>query len=151
MRHPLAVDQRLTDLWLWRHGQGERGDRAPLVRFLARVALEREASDAEVDFLLDLAMVDTDPEWLAIRTLPDGRFAGVMPALDGYGVLGVSPYALPDAQWFAATWEYERAIDAIAALNAWDAFRFPEPGGFSRRCGGPPIRQAVRMPGARCG
>jgi hypothetical protein len=133
-----VVDQRRTDLWLWRHGQGERGNRAPLVRALARLALGADVSDDEADLAMDIAI--EAPDWLAIRILPDGRFAGVMPLLFGEGRLGVNhPPGHPCAGWdiFAATWDYERAIDAIAALHAWDptVAGQEEPAGYLKRCG----------------
>jgi len=132
-----VVDQRRTDLWLWRHGQGERGNRASLLRLLARMHLGPDVTDDEVDLALEMA--GDPPDWLAIRALSDGRFAGVMPQLFGGGKLGVNHFPghpLADADIFAATWDYERAIDAIAALNAWEPDAdHPEPAGYSRRCG----------------
>jgi hypothetical protein len=61
-----------------------------------------------------------------------------MPLSDGEGRLGVNhhpghPFA--DADIFAATWDYGRAIDAIAALNAWDTAVNEEPAGYLKRCG----------------
>lgn len=132
-----VVDQHRTDLWLWRHGQGERGNRAPLLQFLARRHLGAEVSDDEVELALEL--VCDQPDWLAIRTLSDGRFAGVMPLLFGEGRLGVNhPPGHPcaDMEIFAATWDYERAIDAIQALNAWEPDDdHPEPAGYLKRGG----------------
>lgn len=145
MRELPVVDEQQTNLWLWRHGQGERGNRAPLVRALVRLVVGRDMPDDEADFLLDA--VEDPPDWLAVRMLPDGRFAGVMPQLGGYGMLGVNHrpgHPCEHLEIFEATWEYERAIDAIAALNAWHSLQWPEPPGFSRRpTGGPRIQQTV--------
>jgi hypothetical protein len=136
MREMPVVDEEVTKRWLWAHGQGARPEKQAILRGIAAAALGGDPTTDVNDLAIDMTM--DHPDWLAVRSLTDGRFAGVMPQLDGWGRLGVNhPPGHPcaDMEIFAATWDYERAIDAIAALNAWDPAVTEEPPGFSRRCG----------------
>jgi hypothetical protein len=129
------VDQQRVGRWLELHGQAGDGKRARFARALVSMVMAPGSTDDDIEFAIDMVM--EPPDWLAIRTLSDGRFAGVMPQLFGGGKLGVNhPPGHPctEMEVFAATWDYERAIDAITALNAWDTTVSEEPAGYLKRC-----------------